>query len=1080
MSERFFVLSSNRVECLLDRLIERLYEESRPFTRRIVAVSSPMMKRWLMWKIAEKKKPGIAMGLEVCYLKQSLNKMLKRFSTPEAGSCFPSRMELAFGIEREIRSDEVFHQKIRSHLKIDGQNRRSEKKIARFSDEMASLFLDYGVFGEKLIEDWENGRDRHWQSELWNALYRQFPHWSIPCRQFSAPLSKQAEPEDVQLHLFGLNFLSGLHLRFLKEVSMHIPVTLYHLSPTDLYWGDLLSDRELAGIEKRYESRQPSLIQLEALDEILMDRHPLLANLGRLGRKMQQQIIDLDLETLDAYQPSHSTSTLLQAVQEGLYSISNPESAEKVDFPKEDGSIQVHICPSRRREVETLLMVLMKLIREKGTAPNEIIVTAPDISPYVPYIETIFEGHLPTRIEDLNISSQSRAAKALLKLIALANGRWEVNALIELFELKPFARRHRIDAEDLKEIRKWLKGARVKWGADIADRNALLKEKGCRYGQVEKHEAGTWTYGFDRLLDALVYGDGDVEFSESGRLGKLIFLFRSLKKDLAPMKNNHAMSLKDWGDYLQSLYKGYFLADLREDREIEDQEALFDLFRTLRTGGLQVHEEYRWTSVLTQLEQLLQKKTGAARENQLHAVQFCSMVPMRAIPAKVIAILGMEEAEFPRKTKQNPNDLLEASVKGAYRPTTGDLDKYLFLETLLSPRENLIISYSQLPGTDEPFPSIYLTEFLSYLDSAFTLSGLPVSSVCQVPHPEEGFHKSYFSKNSSVKGISLQQFQRAKAFYGEKKEGGRVFFPEFAGEPPPEQEKPLIGQVIELKELFSAAKNPFKTYFNQTLGMWIRDEEKEKLEEEEQFILDGLDKYHLKQEALHIPLEEVVAKAENQGILPPGLFKEIAQEELEKEIGGFKKTLDSLSLTSDDLLTIELTPFKGGIEWIDSKHCFCPALQIDGIQLQGELSGLTRHGLLIDGEDSSKELAKNWPKILILNCLDAAIGIEKSVVFLNSGKKVPASLEKPEEALRLYLQYYNACLNSISLLLPEWSGKVKEGNEKTLSEWIQKKIRDPYEHQYNDYLNWSLEGQKQIRIDQAFLEKWKKYAVSEL
>ena len=36
------------------------------------------------------------------------------------------------------------------------------------------------------------------------------------------------------------------------------------------------------------------------------------------------------------------------------------------------------------------------------------------------------------------------------------------------------------------------------------------------------------------------------------------------------------------------------------------------------------------------------------REDHLQTVRFCSLMPLRSIPAKVIALLGMQEGAFPR------------------------------------------------------------------------------------------------------------------------------------------------------------------------------------------------------------------------------------------------------------------------------------------------------------------------------------------------------------------------------------------------------------------------------------------------
>ena len=71
---------------------------------------------------------------------------------------------------------------------------------------------------------------------------------------------------------------------------------------------------------------------------------------------------------------------------------------------------------------------------------------------------------------------------------------------------------------------------------------------------------------------------------------------------------------------------------------------------------------------------------------------FCSMLPMRSIPFKVIALLGMNEGEFPKIDRNPTFDLLTHNFRKGDRSRRAD-DRYQFLEILLSARQQLIITY---------------------------------------------------------------------------------------------------------------------------------------------------------------------------------------------------------------------------------------------------------------------------------------------------------------------------------------------------------------------------------------------------
>ena len=101
------------------------------------------------------------------------------------------------------------------------------------------------------------------------------------------------------------------------------------------------------------------------------------------------------------------------------------------------------------------------------------------------------------------------------------------------------------------------------------------------------------------------------------------------------------------------------------------------------------------------LERLTEKlnETRGAKGFISGRVTFCAMLPMRSIPFKVICIIGLNENTFPRQKSSLEFDLMaKHPVKGDRN--NRDSDRYLFLETLISAKERLILSYvGQSEGT---------------------------------------------------------------------------------------------------------------------------------------------------------------------------------------------------------------------------------------------------------------------------------------------------------------------------------------------------------------------------------------------
>ncbi len=75
----------------------------------------------------------------------------------------------------------------------------------------------------------------------------------------------------------------------------------------------------------------------------------------------------------------------------------------------------------------------------------------------------------------------------------------------------------------------------------------------------------------------------------------------------------------------------------------------------------------------------------------------CTLVPMRSVPHRVVCLLGLDDGEFPRRTRRDGDDLLLAEPHvGDRDPRTED--RQMLLDALMAATERLIITYT---GNDE-------------------------------------------------------------------------------------------------------------------------------------------------------------------------------------------------------------------------------------------------------------------------------------------------------------------------------------------------------------------------------------------
>ncbi len=1065
MDRLFCIHSSNRLELLFSQFKKSFLSGSGPFTERLVVVASPVMRSWLLREMAKDPDLSIAMGIEVIYLNQALGRLGKLFDSDDRERrVVPSRMEMAFAIESEVKiilaeEKSELWSPLALYLK-GGAGQKESKRLAALSEELAKYFLQYGIYASQMLDDWSRGPVSNWQQALYQRIMKRYSSWTQPYLELSTIAGLPSQKRDLQVHIFGLNFLSKLHHEFLKKVSKTHPVSYYLLSPCEMFWGDIASDTELAAIRKQWRRQGVTQKNQEELDYYLMDRNVLLANLSRLGRKMLLQIED-DMAFEESHYEEPQGKTLLSSVQRDMLQLTNRTG--KISM--QDVSIQVHRAPSFFRETEVVYQTILNLIDTKGLSPSEIIVMAPDIRLYAPYIKTVFAGPgnpLETVIFDLRLSSESSPAAAFTTLLSLADSRFEVSKLLQFFEAEEVMRRSGISEENICLLKGWILDAGIRWGKNAEHRSELI-ERDC--GIAEGLSQGTWETGIRRILLGMIMSLGDGEepaldflpasnasLTDMDFLEKILRLIRSLREDLRPMTNNQELTLPEWSSYLRCLYDEYFAVDRSDDRALEEEEGLFVIFdRFCKAGSHFSGKKFSWQSIRHHLNKIFQQPAMTASERSLSAVKFCSMLPMRAIPAKAIFLIGMDEDSFPKNDRLSPLDMSRAHPHADYCPTSIDFDRTLFLEALLSARKNLIITYTDEKG--EKGPSLLVGELMDYLDDNYEINEKKPSEACLRVHPFDSFDPRYFQGDASpFISYSLRDFNTCLSL-----QRGRETASPFAADFFTENEFVFDENfkeetVIRLKDLFAFGKNPMKSYFH-NLGIYLKDEDN--LSDEDHFELSHLQKYQIKMDSLGKPFEKAFSQAAKQGTLPAGLLQESLQSELGQDIGALKDFLGSYGIGEESLLSVELSTENG----INCSHAV----------LTGKMEHLCTEGLLINADKRRDELIASWPKILLLNCLSELfkekITIKKQIFLLKAKKCLSAHIEDPFLWLDRYVDYYLLCQNNLSPMLPELF------EAKDIDKQIDA-LTNGYNKTYNKELLFSMRDRQ--KMHPPFVEKWRK------
>lgn len=836
-----YLHQSNRLQELFHQLCAIIGRQpADPLQPEIIVVHNQGMARWLRQQIA--LATGIAANLEFPLPARFIWDLFAgQLGDLPDESLFDRDVMLwrIFDL-LPVLAEEREEDEPARYLTGDGDGTRRYQLAETISD----LFDQYLVFRPDLLAAWEQGRDDHWQAVLWRRLAacgqehrgRLLFRFLEKCRQGS--LKNENLPERVCL--FGISSLAPAYLEVLQQISRHCQVHLFHLNPCRHFWGDLVSEHELAGLRRKW--RLQDRPDLSATYEA---GHPLLASLGATGRDFFRQLVELDLVDVELYAPS-GRDTLLGRLQDDILDLQDPTlgSGPAHVLASDDRSIQFHVCHGILREVQVLHDRLLDLFTSlPDLVPGDILVMAPDIEQYTAAIRGVFgsaaeEHRIPWSVADQSRYREQPVEAAFLELLHLIDGRFTAPEVMAFLENPPVLRRFGLQENDLAGLRDRIIDAGIRWGLDAEHRQRL---------GVTGDALHSWSFGLDRLLLGYVMGSDAGLYGEilpcpppdPGVLGGLAELLAKLawwRDQLAQQ-----MTAEAWAGHLPDLVEAFF-AEGDDDTGLTGlREAVLDLAD--RWQRADCRGPLSLPVVRAHFQRIL-ARPGSGQAFLGGQVTFCNMVPMRSIPFRVICLLGMNDTDFPRDQRPPAFDLM------AQQPRTGDRnrrkdDRYLFLEALLSARDVLYISWKGRDPRDNTLlpPSVVVSELRDHIDRGWSSGDLPrPCDRLTVHHPLQPFSLRCFdpaAPTASYARAWLPAVHRRRE-------------PPFINAPLAPGDDDLQ---VDLEELLRFWCHPVRAFFRDRLNMRL-DIQEEKLADSEPFTLDSLERYRLAGECLTLLLDD--------------------------------------------------------------------------------------------------------------------------------------------------------------------------------------------------------------------------------
>ncbi len=982
----FYTYQSNCLESLTEQLADRLRPPLRSaLMPEIIVAQSNGMARWLALRLAERL--GVCANLRFQFPATFLWEMARavlRYLPPTSSFDKPVMNWRIMTLLRKLDESPRFAP-VRAWLGDTQDDFRQYELACRIAD----CFDQYLVYRPDWIQQWEAGGEDHWQAELWRRLAQEGEAHRVQVqKQFRTALHSGAFDQSrlpERVAIIGVAALPPLYLELLAGLARYLDIHLFVLNPCQEYWGDIQAERDLARLG---EDTDPE-------DAYLTVGHPLLASLGKQGRDFIDLLHNWPCLEWDGFAEPDGDD-LLHQLQSDILHLRERGSDEDPSLPlrPDDRSIQIHVCHGPMREVEVLHDQLLALFeRQRDLQPSDVIVMTPDIATYGPLIDAVFDSasrdrRIPFTIADQGIHTENPLVETFFALLDLGGKRFDAQQVLSLLEPPAVRRRFNVDQADLDRIHHWVREIGIRWGMDAAAKSQW---------ELPTTAEHTWRVGLDRLLlgyalpghtqdlysGILPYDD--VEGDEAQALGRLLSFTEALFGLDAQLQERR--TLAEWVTRLHAVLDQFFTPWAREENELQIIRAALEMLRT-HADVAHFTDPIGLDVVKSALRNQMNAGESVAGHFLSGGVTFCAMVPMRSIPFAVVGLLGMSDDAYPRSHRPVGFDLMAHSFRRGDRSRRQD-DRYLFLETLLSARRCLYLSYvgqSIRDNTTLP-PSVLVSELLEVVNRGFhSANGDPASTQLMVHHPLQAFSRRYFTGDERLFSYSRELAEAS----GHSGRGEREATPLLTLELP-EPEATL--RIVTLEGLLRFFRNPAQWLLRERLG--IRpDEGEDMLETREPFVLDGLANHGLLQQMLEQyrdgrSLAEIESIARSGGSLPHGQVGECVFTQAKERVTRFAGRLGRvLPRRKQDALEVDLTFGK--------------------FRLTGQLTGMTLTGRIGYRLASMKanDVLNLWLHHLALNTLAPKGVALQSHWVAEDQEMLLEPVDNPTVLLRTLLELY--------------------------------------------------------------------------
>jgi len=699
----------------------------------------------------------------------------------------------------------------------------------RIADVVADLFDRYATHRPSMLQLWQSGAvgdgvdpsrplpaSFRWQATVYQRVCEMIDEDTTfaALHSLRQRLSDGDVPHQLphRVNAFGFTTIGPLLHQALDVMSLVAPVDVLLLHPIEGDW-------DPSQVISTSRSLRPR--QREAWSGTV---HPLTARWGRIALETRYLVKSEPVVSDGGW-----TDSVLGALQGALTApmetpmvpLDTEEAADILDHG--DGSLQIHACHGRARQVEVLRDALLHRLESDHTLYlDDILIICPDIEAFAPLISAIFRSEdadvdsnprpMRVRIAELEVVDDAPVIDAFMAVVELAQARLGVAEVLALLSLPVVATRFGLDDEAVARLAELADNVHIAFGIDPVHRS--------QWGMSIDVTTGTWRFGLTRLMMGLaveapmpIIGPGgvvpydDVSVTDAPLFGALAEILQRLAELIEIVRRSHTPA--EWLDIFQDVVEGFTASRDAEADRADLMAALDEVEFAATDAGVATTFTFEEIMPVVRAQLTRRSRRPIFRSGDITVSR---TAPVQGVPYRVIAVLGADEPMFAALGVSGDDILTVQPCIG--EPDSSAQGRQALLNAILAARDALIITCEGADiGTNKPVPlAVPLQELLEACVPVLG-SRLDGDQKVFIRHPRQNFHPS------TLKGGLV--FQNAPFTFDPgslEVHGGPVPPRTPTTEPSPGT---LDDRTLDVKDLTSLVENPIEWFVHRVANVQI-------------------------------------------------------------------------------------------------------------------------------------------------------------------------------------------------------------------------------------------------------------------